>query len=280
MSCRGWNRRGSRISQALIAFTREHGIDCDLEETGTLGLADQPYQVDEFRAWVDEAAEHGEHLVFLDRDAAQDEVHSPLWHAGLYRPPGRDVLLDPAKLCRGLARVARERGVAVHEHTPRDRRRATGRRRHDHDGRRRLGPSGGGRRRDIGLLGLAASPLAAVRAGLRLRPRVRSADARPARGHRLGTAPGPQRREQPVSLLPAHRRRPHPVGRLRRDPPFPQPGRAGARRPAADASSGSRRSSSGRSRSWMASRSRIAGAGRSTRPRGSPSRSARRWVAG
>jgi glycine/D-amino acid oxidase-like deaminating enzyme len=102
---------------ALIAFIREHAIDCDLEETGTLGLADQPWQVEEFRAWVDEAAEYGEHLVFLDRDAAQDEVHSPLWHAGLYRPPGRDVLLDPAKLCRGLARVAHERGVAVHERT-------------------------------------------------------------------------------------------------------------------------------------------------------------------
>jgi glycine/D-amino acid oxidase-like deaminating enzyme len=103
--------------RALVAFTREHAIDCDLEETGILSLADQPYQVEEFRAWVDEAAEHGEHLEFLDRNAAQAEVHSPLWHAGLYRPPGRDVLLDPAKLCRGLARVARERGVTVHEDT-------------------------------------------------------------------------------------------------------------------------------------------------------------------
>ncbi|HUP54356.1 MAG TPA: FAD-dependent oxidoreductase, partial [Methylomirabilota bacterium] len=103
--------------QGLIDFTRAHGIDCDLEETGTLALADQPYQVDEFRAWVDEAAEHGEHLEFLDRDAARAEVHSPLWHAGLYRPPGRDILVDPAKLCRGLARVARERGVTVHEST-------------------------------------------------------------------------------------------------------------------------------------------------------------------
>ncbi|MGZ9159541.1 MAG: NAD(P)/FAD-dependent oxidoreductase [Candidatus Limnocylindrales bacterium] len=101
----------------LIAFTREHGIDCDLEETGTLALADQPYQAEEFVAWVDEAAEYGEHLEFLDRDAARAEVHSPLWHAGLYRPPGRDILVDPAKLCRGIARVARERGVAVHEHT-------------------------------------------------------------------------------------------------------------------------------------------------------------------
>ena len=110
-------REGIENLRGLIAFTREHDIDCDLEETGNLGLADQPYQVEEFRAWVEEAAEHGEHLEFLDRDAAQAEVHSPLWQAGLYRPPGRDVLVDPARLCRGIARVARERGVAIHERT-------------------------------------------------------------------------------------------------------------------------------------------------------------------
>jgi glycine/D-amino acid oxidase-like deaminating enzyme len=73
--------------------------------------------VEQFRAWMDEAAEHGEHLEFLDRDAARAEVHSPLWQAGLYRPPGRDVLLDPARLCRGIARVARGRGVTIHERT-------------------------------------------------------------------------------------------------------------------------------------------------------------------
>ena len=110
-------REGVENLRGLIDFTRGHGIDCDLEETGVLAMADQPYQVEEFRAWVDEAAEHGEHLEFLDREAARAEVHSPLWHAGLYRPPGRDVLVDPVKLCRGLARVARERGVAIHEHT-------------------------------------------------------------------------------------------------------------------------------------------------------------------
>jgi glycine/D-amino acid oxidase-like deaminating enzyme len=110
-------REGIDNLQALIAFTREHGIDCDLEETGVLALADQPHQVDEFRAWVDEAAEYGEQLEFFDRDAARAEVHSPLWQAGLYRPPGRDILVDPAKLCRGIARVARERGVRIHEGT-------------------------------------------------------------------------------------------------------------------------------------------------------------------
>ncbi len=108
---------GIQNLQGLIDFTRAHGIDCDLEETGTIAFADQPYQVDEFRAWVDEAAGYGEELIFLDRAAAQAEVHSPLWQAGLHRPPGREILVDPAKLCRGLARVARERGVGIHEHT-------------------------------------------------------------------------------------------------------------------------------------------------------------------
>jgi len=103
--------------RGLVDFTRANGIDCDLEEVGTIAFADQAYQVDEFQAWVDEAAEYGEHLEFWDRDRAQAEVHSPIWQAALYSPPGRDVLLDPAALCRGLARVARERGVAIHEHT-------------------------------------------------------------------------------------------------------------------------------------------------------------------
>jgi glycine/D-amino acid oxidase-like deaminating enzyme len=105
--------------RGLIEFVQTNDIDCDLEQTGDLSVADQPYQVDELKAWVDEAAEYGEELVFLDRDAAQAEVHSPRWHAGLFRPPeqGRDSLVDPAKLVRGLARVARERGVTIHEGT-------------------------------------------------------------------------------------------------------------------------------------------------------------------
>jgi glycine/D-amino acid oxidase-like deaminating enzyme len=110
-------REGVENLRGLIAFTREQGIDCDLEETGVIALADQPYQVDEFKAWVDEAAEYGEQVEFLDRDAVREEIRSPLWHAGLYRPPGRDVLLDPAKLCRGIARVAHERGVSIREGT-------------------------------------------------------------------------------------------------------------------------------------------------------------------
>ena len=110
-------REGIENLKALIAFTRDHGIDCDLEETGGLAVADQPHQVAEFRAWADEAAEHGEDVAFLDRDAIQAEVHSPLWLAGLSTPPGRDVVLDPAKLVRGLARVCEDRGITIREGT-------------------------------------------------------------------------------------------------------------------------------------------------------------------
>ena len=112
-------REGRANLAAIEAFIKANGIDCDFERTGDLSVADRAYQVDELRAWVDEAAEWGEELVFLDRAAVREEVHSPLWQAGLFRPPeqGRDALVDPAKLVRGLARVASERGVAIHEGT-------------------------------------------------------------------------------------------------------------------------------------------------------------------
>jgi glycine/D-amino acid oxidase-like deaminating enzyme len=113
------DREGRDNLRDLVAFVRDNDVDCDLEQSGDLSVADQPYQVEELKAWVDEAAEWGEELVFLDRAAIREEVHSPLWQAGLFRPPeqGRDALLDPAKLVRGLARVATERRVSIHEAT-------------------------------------------------------------------------------------------------------------------------------------------------------------------
>lgn len=110
-------REGVENLGALVEFIRANGIDCDLEPTGMLTVADQPHQVDEFRAWAEESARHGEPLEFLDRDAVRAAVHSPLWQAGLRGSPERTVLLDPAKLCQGLKRVALERGVRIHERT-------------------------------------------------------------------------------------------------------------------------------------------------------------------
>jgi glycine/D-amino acid oxidase-like deaminating enzyme len=110
-------REGVANLRALVDFSRDNGIACDLEETGDLEVADRPHQVEEFRAWVDEAAAWGEELEFMNRERVQAEVHSPLWQAGLLGKPDRNVLLDPAKLVRGLARVCEERCVTIHEST-------------------------------------------------------------------------------------------------------------------------------------------------------------------
>ena len=110
-------RLGRENLAELIAFVRRHGIECDLEETGVLHVAAQAHQVAELRDWVDEASARGERLTFLDRDAVRAEVHSPLWQAGVLVGPDEAVLVDPARLCRGLARVAVELGVELHEGT-------------------------------------------------------------------------------------------------------------------------------------------------------------------
>ena len=272
-------REGIDNLQGLIAFTREHGIDCDLEETGTLSLADQPYQVEEFRAWVDEAAEHGEHLEFLDRAAVQAEIHSPLWQAGLYRPPGRDVVLDPAALCRGIARVARERGVRVHEGTAVTRleRRAGG----------VLVRTASGATVRAGQVvvatsaysGVAAPPGVALRAGLRLRPRVRSRSP-PTSG---GPSAGRGARACPTRTTSSTTSGSPPTTGSCGAGTTPSTTRAaGSARSSTGGrprSRSSRRSSSGPSRSSRGCASRSAGAARSTRPRGSRSRSGRRWAA-
>ncbi|MHB8397439.1 MAG: NAD(P)/FAD-dependent oxidoreductase [Candidatus Limnocylindrales bacterium] len=110
-------REGVANLAAIVAFTRDHDVDCDLEATGTLRVADQPYQVGEFREWVEVARRYGLELRFLDREAIQAEVHSPRWLAGIAAPPSDNVMVNPAKLIWGLKRVALERGVRIHERT-------------------------------------------------------------------------------------------------------------------------------------------------------------------
>ncbi len=110
-------REGVRNLAELVAFTRAEGIDCDLEETGSLRLADQQHQVGEFERRAEDAARYGQKLRVLDRAAAQEEIHSPLWLAGLEAGPEQNVILNPARLAWGLKRVAIERGVRIFEGT-------------------------------------------------------------------------------------------------------------------------------------------------------------------
>ena len=205
------------------------------------------YQVDEFRAWVDEAAEHGETSEFLDRDGG----------------PGRDPL---AALARG-ARTGR-RAATSSSTRPRCAAGSPGSRANGVCASTKDARSRGLERRAGGVLvrhrhrgttvradqvvvatsaysGWLRRLVDALRAGLRLRPRVRAARPPTSAGHRLGAAPGPVGRQQPVPLLPAHGRRPDPVGRLRRRSTTPAAGSGRSSTGGRPRSRSSRRSSSG-----------------------------------
>lgn len=87
------------------------GLDAEWERTGMLTVATEPHQV----AWLREAAEAGEGS-FLDRSQVGQEVHSPIFVAGLFSPD-TCAIVNPAKLALELARACRDAGVDIYEHT-------------------------------------------------------------------------------------------------------------------------------------------------------------------
>jgi glycine/D-amino acid oxidase-like deaminating enzyme len=72
-------------------------------------------------AWLREAGEtaraHGEHALFLEREAVRAEVESPTYLAGLWHR-GDSATVDPGRLAWGLRRAAGEDGVRVFEGSP------------------------------------------------------------------------------------------------------------------------------------------------------------------
>ena len=106
---------GRRNLAELVAFVRDEGIDCELEPTGVLDVATEPWQVAELEEWVELSARHGTALEYLDRDAVQAEVHSPRFLAGVRAGGDSTVMVNPAKLAWGLAAAAERRGATIAE---------------------------------------------------------------------------------------------------------------------------------------------------------------------
>ncbi|MEN2737183.1 FAD-dependent oxidoreductase [Microbacterium sp. X-17] len=105
-------RLGLANLDEIEATVAELGLDAEFERNGAIDLATEPHQVE----WLREAAD-GEHARFLDREAVQDQVHSPTYLGGLLRT--RDsALVHPAKLARALARACEAAGVELFEHSP------------------------------------------------------------------------------------------------------------------------------------------------------------------
>jgi len=113
-------RRLARLGQdnvaRMVRFLDDHGIDCDLERTGTMVVALRPQHVEELRAAVSTARALGiPPPRLLSGEEARAEIHCPRYEGALLIPGGG--ILDPVKLTEGLKREAERRGVACFEQT-------------------------------------------------------------------------------------------------------------------------------------------------------------------
>ncbi|MET0642031.1 MAG: FAD-binding oxidoreductase [Jiangellaceae bacterium] len=101
-------RMGLENLDAIERDVADLGMDVQFERTGTLSVAYEAHQV----KWLQEADE-GE---YLDRDAVQKTINSPVFAAGR-RVERHCALVHPGRLASELARVAAELGVEILEHS-------------------------------------------------------------------------------------------------------------------------------------------------------------------
>jgi len=104
------------ISQ-IGEFCAQNGIDAEFRQDGWIWTATNRAQIDSWKSTVDAIARVGEQpFVDVDQEELLDRTGSRAHLAGLYEAEAASV--QPAALARGLCRVAIERGVRVHEHSP------------------------------------------------------------------------------------------------------------------------------------------------------------------
>ena len=110
---------GLRNLNEIEAAIKKYDIDCDYERTGVIEVANTqhpPSYLEEVRAEFELMQRLGHDVEWLDADAMQAEVHSPIYTGGLWDKDG-SALVDPARLVWGLKRAAESLGVRIYEDT-------------------------------------------------------------------------------------------------------------------------------------------------------------------
>lgn len=103
---------GFKFIKRMIA---EHGVECDFEENGMLGVALNEKHIRELEAYQEKLNSYGLDSTLLWGEELKGEIKSPRFIAGLNYPHG--AILNPAKLAREMKRVVEEVGVEVRERT-------------------------------------------------------------------------------------------------------------------------------------------------------------------
>jgi glycine/D-amino acid oxidase-like deaminating enzyme len=110
-------RASAAAVDAIGAFCAEHGIDAHYRRDGWIWSATNQAQVGAWEPVVEALAARGEQpFVELTPEAVAKGAGSDRHLAGVWEPSAATV--QPALLARGLRRIALERGVSIHEHSP------------------------------------------------------------------------------------------------------------------------------------------------------------------
>ncbi|MEO7126763.1 MAG: FAD-dependent oxidoreductase [Nakamurella sp.] len=100
----------------IIETVEKFGIACDLEHSGELTVATEPYQLEDLQDAYRIAQGFGDDVTLLDQGEIHADIHSPTYVGGLW---DRDstVMVNPARLAWGLADACRSLGVTIFEHS-------------------------------------------------------------------------------------------------------------------------------------------------------------------
>ncbi len=101
----------------LAPWCVTHGVDAQIVERGSLQVSAAPAQDDAWLEATDACARLGEgrRWLALSADEVAARVRSPVFRGGAFMPGA--AIVQPARLARGLRRVALEEGIVIHERT-------------------------------------------------------------------------------------------------------------------------------------------------------------------
>jgi len=92
------------------------GIDCDYQRVGEIDIATEPYLLNEFQQFIELAKPYNIPFQYLDHNALQSVVKSPIFLGGIKRPDS--AIVNPAQLAWGLRKACLDLGVHLYENTP------------------------------------------------------------------------------------------------------------------------------------------------------------------
>ena len=94
-----------------------YDIDCDVEWSGEMKVSVGDEGLDTVEEDYHLYCKYGHDAVKLNKTQVQQEIHSPVFHAGVWSRLQCGTV-HPGKLIRGLKRVALDLGIRIHEFTP------------------------------------------------------------------------------------------------------------------------------------------------------------------